>query len=180
MWDWSIEATIKHIVRILTRASAGHPTLIEYGVYRLIQNLRGLKTSSSPSSSSLSLSLLWSCVRKNGRVSSSMVQAVLTLSTHTDYKLYHHLLATLGHFRVFPRTTMVKSVRKADWLVDTTWYQLTNQLCAVTSLWHSWDNKKVRRDIWFGSHAAAVPLFAEWVTFPGLHHTAQPHERQCI
>ena len=48
-----------------------------------------------------------------------------------------------GHVWFVPRTTMVKSMRKADWLVDTTWYQLTNQLCALTSQWWSEGFSKV-------------------------------------
>ena len=40
-----------------------------------------------------------------------------------------------GHFCIIPRTTMANSIRIADWLVDTTWCQLTNQLCAWTSPW---------------------------------------------
>ena len=32
------------------------------------------------------------------------------------------------HFRVVSRAATVKSMRKADWLVETTWYQLANQL----------------------------------------------------
>ena len=27
------------------------------------------------------------------------------------------------------------SMRRADWLVETVWYQLTNQLCALTLPW---------------------------------------------
>ena len=40
---------------------------------------------------------------------------------------------------IFPRATMMKSMRKSDWLVDTTWYitwyQLTNQICAFNLPW---------------------------------------------
>ena len=43
---------------------------------------------------------------------------------------------TWGHFRIVYRTTMVKWMRKTDWLVST-WYQLANQFCAFTSSWWS-------------------------------------------
>ena len=39
------------------------------------------------------------------------------------------------HFRVVSRNTRVKLMRNADWFVDTTWYQRTNQLCILTSPW---------------------------------------------
>ena len=39
------------------------------------------------------------------------------------------------HFRVVSRNTRVKLMRNADWFVDTTWYQRTNQLCTLSSPW---------------------------------------------
>ena len=45
-----------------------------------------------------------------------------------------HPLSARGHFRVVSWVNRAKSMRKADWLGDTTWYQLTNQLCATGKL----------------------------------------------
>ena len=54
--------------------------------------------------------------------------------------LSSHNMLDERHFRVITRNTMVKSMHKADWLVNTTWYQLNNQFDTWTSPWWSWDH----------------------------------------
>ena len=59
------------------------------------------------------------------------------MTFHTCYWKRHqpclvlHTTVWLGCFPAVPWTTMGKSMRKADWSLDTTWYQPTNQRCSL-------------------------------------------------